>query len=121
MAFTTNAMENMRQLNPEILKALDRVANPPSAAVYMTNQHPDCVQRRMQKGEPPYDFAIRNKAGCDVLRPLPRDQFIAELDKLLPADKMKFGMRLEKIEAREDGRRVLTFQNGTTVEVDAGQ
>lgn len=121
MAFTTNAMENMRQLNPEILKALDRVANPPSAAVYMTSQHPDCVQRRMQEGEPPYDFAIRNKAGCDVLRPLPRDLFIAELDKLLPADKMKFRMRLEKIEAREDGRRVLTFQNGTTAEVDAGQ
>ncbi|KAJ5084056.1 salicylate 1-monooxygenase [Penicillium alfredii] len=117
MAFTSNAMENMRQLNPDILKALDKAANPPRAAVYMTNQHPDFFQRRTHEGELPYDFAIRNKAGCDVLRPLPRDQFTAELDKLIPAD--KFSMRLEKIEAREDGKRVLTFQNGTTAEIDA--
>jgi salicylate hydroxylase len=48
-----------------------------------------------------------------------RAHFLDSLVKLVPNDVAEFGKRVEKVSEREDGKLILTFQDGMTAEADA--
>jgi hypothetical protein len=61
------------------------------------------------------------KIGGNGFRGCRRDQFLEELAKELPADKVHFRKRVETLEEAADGSIKMVFADGETAEADAGE
>jgi salicylate hydroxylase len=61
------------------------------------------------------------KIGGNGFRGCRRDQFLEEMAKELPADRVHFRRRVETLEEAADGSIKIVFTDGETAEADAGE
>ncbi|KAI1864391.1 uncharacterized protein JN550_008948 [Neoarthrinium moseri] len=117
VSFTTNALQAMKHIHPGVFEAFER-----ACTVNGWDSKRD-VWFDYLDGTADHDreaFTIRTGLGQAGVH---RAHYLDELVKLLPADKARFGKRLEDIEVPatpgDAGRLVLRFRDGSSETADA--
>ncbi|KAI1115683.1 hypothetical protein F5Y14DRAFT_112102 [Nemania sp. NC0429] len=124
IAFTANAIRCMNLIDPVIPAALRS-----SGSVATSNggaEDPDDYLRWIDGYERHRDDPRKQRlfyklsAGPRGFEGCRRDQFLESLVKCIPPDVVELRKRLETIEDRGEGQKLLlTFRDGTTIEADA--
>lgn len=125
IAFTANAIRCMNLIDPSIPAALRS-----SGSVATSNggaEDPDDYLRWIDGYERHRDDPRKQRlfyklsAGPRGFEGCRRDQFLESLVQCIPPDVVELRKRLETIEDRGEGQKLLlTFRDGTTTEADAG-
>ena len=127
IAFTANAIRCMEQIDPAIVTALRSSGSVPTSTG--DEKDPNDYLRwidgyNLHREDDPYYQRMLYKinAGYRGFEGCRRDQFLEALVKVIPPEVVECKKRLESIEERGlEEKLILTFVDGTTVEVDAGQ
>ncbi|KAL4758587.1 uncharacterized protein BDW70DRAFT_152396 [Aspergillus foveolatus] len=125
IAFTANAIRCMEQIDPAIVTALRSSGSVPTSTG--DEKDPNDYLRwidgyNLHREDDPYYQRMLYKinAGYRGFEGCRRDQFLEALVKVIPPEVIECKKRLESIEERGlEEKLILTFVDGTTVEVDA--
>jgi salicylate hydroxylase len=130
IAFTSNAIKCMEEIDPRIPKALRssgsvRTSNGGEKEPNDFLRWVDGYERRsdaVSHGLPgPDELLYQIDAGYRGFEGCRRDQFLEALVKLIPPDVVKLRKRLERLDYKDGGSIVLEFTDGTSEEADAGK
>lgn len=119
VSFSPNAVQAMKECHQGIYEAFEKVCTrnlwPSKQKVwfdyldgYSGNQNDDEQQAAA--------FSISNSLGQNGVH---RARFLDEMVKLLPDGVAKFGKRLSTLSENNQGRIVMSFEDGTSAEADA--
>ncbi|KAK6949894.1 hypothetical protein Daesc_008217 [Daldinia eschscholtzii] len=124
MAFTSNAIQCMNLMNPDIVSALRSGGSVPTS--FDSNDPNDYLRwmdghNKRRKDDPSYQKMLgKLSAGYKGFEGTRRDQFLEALVKIIPEEIVELRKRLDDIEETgPDGRLRLNFTDGTSAQADA--
>ena len=109
IGFSPNAEAAMAGIDSRLLEAYSRVANPNGDDYF-----------KWVDGYRTGEVMFKLYLGKDGFRACKRAEFLEEVAKLVPKEKVKFGKQLRDIQKAEGGRVRTLFDDGTTAETDVG-
>ena len=111
LGFSPNAERAMKALDPELLAAYKRVANPNGEDYFQW------VDGCSEENELLYKLFV----GKDGFQGCRRSDYLEEVSKLVPEGRVKFGKEIELLSKEASGKIRLVFRDGTTSEADVGK
>lgn len=119
VSFSPNAVQAMRICHDGVYKAFDKVCtrNQWSSKQQVWFDYLDAYGKdgvSLEKSN--HVFTISNSLGQNGVH---RATFLDELVKLTPDGLAHFGKRLKALEQQDSGKRLMSFEDGSTAEADA--
>lgn len=123
VAFTANAVQCMKLLDPQIVDALRSVAttngDPANPNDYL--QWVDGYNRPTGQDIQEEKLLFKLYAGTNGFEGCHRAHFVEALAALMPDGVVHYSKRLDKINKGENGKVTVSFHDGTTILTDAGK
>lgn len=119
MGFTSNVVDCMDAIDPNVAESLDNVAIRSGSTVrWIDGLAREDLSSRPKERLFDVELCLDEKV---ITRTTHRGQFLNELIKLLPPDQIKLGKRLDTIvQSGENEKLLLKFSDGTTANADTG-